>query len=164
MLHSGVRQFGDPVLREKCKPIANISKDIDMLIKTMMQVMETAQGVGLAAPQVGVLKRLVIYAFDEKLHIYLNPRITASDGEDIGEEGCLSLAGIQIPVKRAETVTVEAMDRYGEPLIHTVSGLQARIVQHEVDHLDGILIIDHVPAEVRHAALDQYEEIKKREY
>lgn len=163
MLVCGIRQFGDPVLRETALPIGEITPETKKLIDFMIDTMDTARGVGLAAPQIGVLQRVLVYSVDDKELVYINPEIVEMSGEVISDEGCLSLASIQIPVSRAEHVTVKALDRKGKPIRHKASGMQARVIQHEIDHLDGILIIDRVSPEVRRAALEQYEEYKKRE-
>ena len=137
-----IRKVGDPVLRKNAVPIKRISKNIRSLIKDMAQTMYEADGVGLAAPQVGVCKRLVVLDVGEGLLVLINPMITHSDGEVLMVEGCLSVPEMAGKVVRAEKVTVEALDENGRKIWVTGEGLLARALQHELDHLDGKLYID----------------------
>lgn len=164
MFQEGIRQLGDPVLREKSKPVEAVTGEIKNLIDTMVRAMDKAQGVGLAASQIGVAKRIFIYRYEERLHVIINPEIIESEGEVIADEGCLSIVGIEIPVARAEKVKVKAKGQDDNEILFEAEGLHARIIQHETDHLDGILVIDRVSGQVKQEAMKKYEEFKKREY
>jgi peptide deformylase len=139
-----VVKIPNPVLRKVADEI-KISKKTDFTINEMMRIMRKAHGIGLAAPQVGLSQRLIVIAPpDYKPTALINPKIIKAEGEQIGQEGCLSIPGLYGDVKRFEYVEVEAMDRKGRELIFELDGLAARVVQHEIDHLDGILFIDKV--------------------
>ena len=128
-----------------------ISKKTDFTINEMMRIMRKAHGIGLAAPQVGLSQRLIVIAPPEyKPTALINPKIIKAEGEQIGQEGCLSIPGLYGDVKRFEYVEVEAIDRKGRELIFELDGLAARVVQHEIDHLDGILFIDKVDLATLH--------------
>lgn len=130
------------------------------LVAQMAKAMYEAPGVGLAAPQVGVLKRVIVYDIDEGLHALCNPRIVRFSEENVvDEEGCLSLPGVAVPVARSVEVVCEALDLLGNPVSITARDLHARVLQHEIDHLDGVLIIDRASPEDRKAALRQYAEL-----
>ncbi len=137
-----IRKVGDAVLRKKAVPIKRISKNIRSLIKDMAETMYAADGVGLAAPQVGVAKRLVVLDVGEGLLVLINPTITQSEGEVLMVEGCLSVPDLAGKVVRAEKVTVEALDENGRKIWVTGEGLLARALQHELDHLEGQLYMD----------------------
>lgn len=132
-------------------------KDLPDLVRAMARAMYDAPGVGLAAPQLGVLKRVCVYDVDEGLVVLCNPKIVSSSEEtEVDEEGCLSLPGIGIPVSRAVSVTCEALDPQGNPLTIEATDLHARVLQHEIDHLDGVLIIDRASPQDRREALRAY--------
>jgi peptide deformylase len=140
-----VRLYGDPVLRRRAAPVTAGTPEVDRLIDDMVETMYAQIGIGLAAPQVGVGLRLLV--LDEGKGVarpYLNPVIVEEGGEDMGEEGCLSLPGIFADVVRSEWVVVEAQDGTGAPIRQQAAGLKARVIQHEIDHLDGILFIDRL--------------------
>jgi len=146
-----VLQFPDKRLREKSKPIAEITDEIRVLAEDMLEVMYDEPGIGLAAPQVGEQVRLIVVDTDwneedaEKNPLVLvNPEITAREGSITWTEGCLSVPDFQADVERSESVTLEAHDLEGEPVQIEATGLQAVCFQHEIDHLDGVLFIDHV--------------------
>jgi peptide deformylase len=146
-----VLQFPDKRLREKSKPIAEVSDDIRALAEDMIEVMYDEPGIGLAAPQVGESIRLIVVDTEwneedaEKNPLVLvNPEITARDGSVTWNEGCLSVPDFQADVERSETVTLEAVDLEGEPVVIEAEGLQAVCFQHEIDHLDGVLFIDRI--------------------
>jgi peptide deformylase len=130
------------VLREKAKPVPNITPNVLKLLDDMAETMYDAEGVGLAAPQVGILKRVVVVDCGEGLIELINPEIIEKDGEQFGSEGCLSIPGLTGEVKRFEKVTVKALDRNGQEVCVTGERLLARAFQHEVDHLNGVLFID----------------------
>ena len=145
-----VVKIPNPVLRKVADEI-KISKKTDFTINEMMRIMRKAHGIGLAAPQVGLSQRLIVIAPpDYKPTALINPMIIKAEGEQIGQEGCLSIPGLYGDVKRFEYVEVEAIDRKGRELIFELDGLAARVVQHEIDHLDGILFIDKVDLATLH--------------
>jgi peptide deformylase len=143
-----MRMLGDPVLRTPAAPVAAVDDGVRALIADMFDTMYDADGVGLAGPQVGVGQRVIVVdSHEDGQHpmALVNPSITwASDETERGEEGCLSIPGLREMVERSIAVTVEALDRDGAPLRIEAEGLLARILQHEVDHLDGILFLDRV--------------------
>ena len=132
----------DEVLRKKCRPVEKITPRTLTLLDDMLDTMRAANGVGLAAPQVGILRRIVIVDIGEGLIEMINPEIVATEGEQEGEEGCLSVPDEVGIVKRPNIVTVKATDRNGEPFTIRGEGLLAIAFCHEIDHLDGILYID----------------------
>jgi len=139
------------VLRQVAPDVSKITKKTLLLIDDMMRIMRKANGVGLAAPQVGILQRIiVIHPEGMKPTALINPRIVKAEGEQIGQEGCLSIPGLYGDVKRAASVEVEALDRRGREMVYELEGMPARIAQHEIDHLDGVLFIDKVIAETLH--------------
>jgi peptide deformylase len=148
-------------LREKAAEVdpANDQSLLD-LVKTMARTMYDAPGVGLAAPQLGVMKRVIVYdvSGDEQRPVALcNPVIAESSEErEVGDEGCLSLPGISVPVERSVRITCEATSLQGNKVSFEAEGFHARVLQHEIDHLDGFLIIDRATPEERKAALERY--------
>jgi len=140
-----VRLYGDPVLRKRAQPVSAVTPEIGQLIDDMVETMYGQVGIGLAAPQVGIgLRLLVLDEGNGAARAYVNPAIVEQGGQVVGEEGCLSLPGIFADVTRAEWVVVEAQDRPGAPVRKRASGLLARVFQHEIDHLDGVLFIDRL--------------------
>ncbi|HHV08617.1 MAG TPA: peptide deformylase [Firmicutes bacterium] len=137
-----IRLYGDPVLRQTAQPVKKIDAKLRRLLKDMAASMYAAPGVGLAAPQVGVLQRAVVIDVGEGLLTLINPEITYSEGEEMGVEGCLSLPGLVGDVSRSTKVIVKALDAQGKEQEISGEGLLARALQHELDHLDGILFID----------------------
>ena len=155
-----VRQYPDPVLRMKANEVEDFDDSVTDLVERMTMLMDEARGVGFAAPQLGVLRRVLVYrtADDEPVTALVNPHIVSSrDESDNVEEGCLSLgaATVVVEVERPVAVTLEAQTPDGEPVQIEAEGLQARVIQHEVDHLDGVLIIDRTTPEQRKEALAQ---------
>jgi peptide deformylase len=153
-----VRQYPDAVLRMQAKEVEEFDEPLVALVERLTRLMQEAHGVGLAAPQIGIIRRVLVCqaAEDEPVVALVNPRLTALSEERATEdEGCLSLgaATVVVPVERALTVTVEASTPQGEPLVREVEGLEARVIQHEIDHLDGVLIIDRTTPEARREAL-----------
>ncbi|MGD9677862.1 MAG: peptide deformylase [Vulcanibacillus sp.] len=133
---------GDVMLREKSKPVNEITQRTIKLLDNMAETMYDSDGVGLAAVQISILKRIVVIDIGEGLIEMINPEIIEKDGEQIGAEGCLSVPGIIGNVNRAERVKAKALNRQGEEFFIEGTGLLARAIQHEIDHLDGILFID----------------------
>lgn len=152
---SHVRQFGDPVLRTDARPIENFDENVHAQAAKMIQLMDEAFGIGLAAPQIGVSNRLLVYRVGDTPPVVLaNPVIEwSSDNSEIFEEGCLSLANVQVDVDRPIHVRVVGQDANGDRVKIEASGLNARVIQHEMDHLDGILILDRASKDQRKAAL-----------
>jgi peptide deformylase len=150
-----IRQYGDPAIRMRAGEIAEVDDDVRRLIERMTVLMQDAEGVGLAATQVGVLRRLFVFVDGENgPQAVVNPRIVEQAEEtESDEEGCLSLQGVRVPVDRAVRVVVEGLEANGEPVRHELEEYGARVVQHELDHLDGVLIIDRTDDEHRREAL-----------
>ena len=140
-----IRKIGDPVLRTKAKKIYEITEKINDLIDNMFETMYAEDGIGLAAPQVGILKRIAVVDIQEDNKIVLiNPEIIEEEGKAVMEEGCLSIPGETGDVIRAEKIKVRTLDRDGNEIEFKAEGLKARAIQHEIDHLNGILFIDKV--------------------
>lgn len=138
-----------PILRTKTKNVATVTKDILQLVGDMERTCNDADGLGIAAPQVGVSQRLCLAKINGKLTPLINPRITQrSDNVTSMEEGCLSLPGINVDVVRPVSIVVQYLDAAGKPQERALRGMDARVVQHEVDHLEGILIVDYLPANI----------------
>lgn len=145
-----VRRYGDPVLRRKAEPVAAITPEIKTLIADLVETMYHEIGIGIAAPQVGVSRRVIIVDDgDGGTRVLVNPVIAARGGRVVAEEGCLSIPGIFAPVERAEWVDVEGLDGDGQPFRFRAHALQARVIQHEIDHLDGLLFIDRLDKATR---------------
>lgn len=138
-----IRIYPDPVLRQKAKPVSKITPEIQRTFKEMAAAMYVAQGVGLAAPQVGISKQLIILDVGQGLVCLANPRIVKRSGTSKLEEGCLSFPGISVTVKRSAHVVVEAVDENDNSITVIGKGLLAHVLQHEIDHLHGKVIIDY---------------------
>ena len=139
-----IRKYGDDILRKKCREVDNIDKRLLTLIKDMFDTMYEADGVGLAAPQVGILKRLVVIDIGEGPLVFINPEILETDGKQIDQEGCLSLPGELEEVMRPNYVRARALNEKGEEFEIEAEELLARAILHEYDHLNGTLFIDRV--------------------
>jgi peptide deformylase len=151
-----IRVMGDPVLREKARPVERFDRSLQRLASDMIETMYEAHGVGLAAPQVGVSLRLFVFDDGETgPQAIANPELSGFDGEQDGEEGCLSIPGIYFPVLRANNVKVRGLNMKGKPVEFDADELLARIMQHETDHVDGILFIDRLSDEDRRQAMKQ---------
>ena len=150
-----IRKFGDPVLRERAREVEAVSDLHRHLAKDMLETMrQTGNGVGLAGNQVGVLDRIFVWEVEDDHGTVINPVITERSSETVeGDEGCLSIPGIYYPVVRSISVTVEGINEMGEPLTIEASEFFARVCQHEIDHLDGVLFIDRLTDELRRQAL-----------
>jgi peptide deformylase len=156
-----VRQFGDPVLKAKAVPVERFDERLRAEVARMAGIMGDAIGVGLAATQLGVMHRVLVYKVGEDglLAALVNPELewVGNDVEE-AEEGCLSLPGVHVDVERPVRVRVRARDEHGEPLVIEASGLEARVIQHEIDHLDGVLILDRIPRSARKEAMRELRE------
>jgi len=141
-----VRRYGDPVLRRRAMPVSEVTPQIRRIVEDMTETMYDEVGIGLAAPQIGHSLRLLVVGDEEGrgVQALVNPVITESGGTVTAEEGCLSLPGIFADVTRAQWVRLEAQDLEGRPMALTARGLRARVFQHEIDHLDGVLFIDRL--------------------
>jgi peptide deformylase len=151
-----IRQYPDPVLRMKARPVEDFDEELRRLIERMSGLMIEANGVGLAATQVGILRRLFVFSRGEEDEVIavVNPEIVRrSDETETDDEGCLSLQGVAIPVERALSVRLEGTDERGEQVAYDLEGFPARTAQHELDHLDGVLILDRTTSEARREAL-----------
>jgi|RhiMethySRZTD1v2_1073278.scaffolds.fasta_scaffold894086_2 peptide deformylase len=151
-----VKTFGDPSLRSKALEVTRFDDRLAVEIDRMARLMDDAIGLGLAATQLGVMHRVLIYrvGFDAPLVAVVNPRLEwSSEEQEEAEEGCLSLPGVAVDVERPLHVRVRAQDQTGEEILIEASGLEARVVQHEMDHLDGVLILDRTSKEQRKEAL-----------
>ncbi len=148
-----IRLFGDPVLRTPAAPVVDFDKELRILVRDLTDTMLDAPGVGLAAPQLGVSLRVFTYWVDEVVGHLVNPTLDLSDDTQDGDEGCLSLPGLYFPTTRALRVVAKGQNMHGEPVVVEGSELLARCVQHETDHLDGVLFIDRLDRENRKAAL-----------
>ena len=157
--------LGSPVLRQRAAPVARVDDEVRRLVDDLFETMRAAKGVGLAANQVGAARRVAVVDVGDDAPpplVLINPVIVARSGEkEIAEEGCLSIPEIFGDVERAQRVTVEALDREGHRYSVEVSGYKARAVQHEVDHLDGILFLDHLSAVKRGLLLAKWKKARK---
>jgi peptide deformylase len=150
-----LRIFGDPVLKQRARDVEEITGDLVPLVHGMYETMAAEEGVGLAAPQVGVRKRLFTYDLHEGdgPHVVINPEIVEMAGEQVEQEGCLSVPGFRFEVVRAGVVTMRGLDLDGNEVVLEGDDLLARMIQHEIDHLDGVLVLDRIDPEVRREAL-----------
>jgi peptide deformylase len=151
-----VRKFGDPVLRTRARPIEQIDDALRSEIARMGELMTDALGVGLAATQLGVLHRVLVYRVQQQAPVsaLINPEIEwRGDEQESAEEGCLSLPAVAVDVERPVHVRVRALDEQGRPIVIEATGLEARVIQHEVDHLDGVLILDRTSRDQRKDAM-----------
>ena len=143
-----IRKFEDPVLRKKAKKITDFNKDIERLVFDMKQTMAHNQGIGLAAPQLGTSKRIIVYkdADTHEIKELINPEIIKTEKEkNILEEGCLSFPGVYLKIKRPGAIEVKGFNKNGEEVLFGAQGITARVIQHEIDHLNGILFFDRLP-------------------
>jgi peptide deformylase len=151
-----VRKFGDPVLRTRARPVDRFDDSLRDEVRRMSELMNDAIGVGLAANQVGVLHRLLVYRVQAQAPVaaLVNPVIEwTGDEHETLEEGCLSLPGVHVDVERPVYVRVSALDEYGEPVVIEAAGLESRVIQHELDHLDGVLVLDRITRSQRKEAM-----------
>ena len=154
-----VRSFGDPVLKSRAAEVKEFDEPLARLAEEMLLTMREREGVGLAANQVGRLKRLLVAEVEDREYVLVNPTVKSSAGEtERTAEGCLSIPGIQVEVERSTSLTVAARDLGGSPVEVEASGLLARVLQHEMDHLDGVLILDRTDRESRKGAMRELRE------
>ena len=145
--------FGDPVLRQPAREVTELNGELARLVDTMIETMNEAHGVGLAAPQVGVQKRLYTYDVGEGPAVLINPEIVDTRDDWTFEEGCLSVPGLQFDIVRPKVVTVRGVDLDGNEIVIEGDELMGRLIQHEVDHLDGVLLLERLDPERRREAL-----------
>ena len=157
-----VHLLGSPVLRQRCDDVESVDDDVRTLVKDLFDTMYAAEGIGLAANQVGLARRVaVVDTGDDPAVVLINPVILERQGNDRGEEGCLSVPDIFGDVDRAERIVVESTDVDGQRKQHELTGLAARAVQHEIDHLDGILFLDHLSPLKRRMLLKKWKKLRK---
>jgi peptide deformylase len=148
-----IRLFGDPVLRTPADPVRDFDKELRTLVKDLTDTMIDAPGAGLAAPQLGVGLRVFTYYVDDRLGHVVNPTLDLSEERETDDEGCLSLPGLAFPTPRALRAVAKGFNMHGEPIVLEGTDLLARCVQHETDHLDGILFLDRMDPEQRKLAM-----------
>ena len=154
-----IRRFGDPVLKTRAAPVENFDESLVRLTQDMLATMRDQEGVGLAANQVGRLKRVFVASIEDEEYVIVNPVLADwSETTESLPEGCLSIPGIQVDVERPTAVTVSGQDVSGKPLELRATDLLARVLQHEVDHLDGVLILDRTDRQSRKAAMREWRE------
>ena len=153
---SQIRQYGDPVLRRRANEVESFDDELEMLTDRMLLLMHDADGVGLAATQIGIVKRVFVFNNEGEDVVVVNPVLAKTGREvEVDTEGCLSLGPVRMPVERSVDVTLEGVGSDGAPLRLELDGMPARVVQHELDHLDGKLIIDRTDPESRREAMAQ---------
>jgi peptide deformylase len=148
--------LGSPVLRQESAPVAAVDDEVRRFIDDLYETMDAAKGVGLAANQVGVARRIAVVDADGQRFVMVNPVIRQAEGRSRAEEGCLSIPEVYADVTRAERIVLEALDREGQAFRLEADGLVARAIQHEIDHLDGILFLDHVSPLKRQLLISRY--------
>jgi peptide deformylase len=150
-----IRQYPDPVLRMEARPVEEFDDDLRRLTVRMKELMKDANGVGLAATQVGVLRRVFVFSpAEDEVEVLVNPTLVTKGDEVAAEdEGCLSIQGITVPVERSVAVRLEGLDENGAEVSYDLEGTAARIAQHEFDHLDGVLMLDRTTSEARREAM-----------
>jgi peptide deformylase len=139
-----IRIYPDPILRKKALPLKNVDGQVKEIADRMAESMHANKGIGLAAPQIGVLSQIIGVDLGEGLRILINPEMVEGEGESVLEEGCLSLPNIEVPVKRKDSVFIRGWDLDGKEVNLELVGFPGRVYQHEIDHLNGILIIHHI--------------------
>ncbi|MBP8718563.1 MAG: peptide deformylase [Atribacterota bacterium] len=156
-----LQKYGSPLLREKAMPVNKVDDEIRELVNDMIETMYAEGGVGLAAPQVGISKRIIVIDNEEKeVLVLINPVIVKREGEVKEEEGCLSIPGVYSPVRRSSLITVEALDLNEKKIQITKEGFLAIVLQHEIDHLDGYLFIDRISPAKRLMLKEQLKSIE----
>ncbi len=154
-----VVKFPNSIIRRKCEPVVEINDEIIELSSNMAETMYASSGIGLAAPQIAVIQQLIVLDIGEGLITLANPEITMAEGKDRMEEGCLCLPKLTAEVERSESVQVKGINLKGDPVCIDAEGLLARVFQHEIDHLHGILFIDRLSKLRRDIALKQYKKL-----
>jgi len=157
-----IRTFGDPVLKSKAAEITDVDGKLVRLVDDMFETLyESEQGIALAAPQIGVQKQIFVWDLDGERQVIFNPEIVESDGEWVYDEGCLSIPGLYVEMLRPKTVLMRGIDIDGEVVEREADELEARMYQHELDHLHGVLMFDRMQGEQRKDALKEYRRIQR---
>jgi peptide deformylase len=157
-----IRMFGDPVLKSRAAPVADIDGKIVRLVDDMFDTLgESDNGLALAAPQIGVQKQIFVWDFGDDPKAVFNPEIVESDGEWVYEEGCLSIPGLYVEIVRPKQVLLRGIDVDGNPVEWEADELEARMFQHELDHLNGVLMFDRMTAEQRREAMAEYRQLQE---
>ena len=162
MARQRIRTYGDPVLNTRAADVTDIDGKFVKLCDDMFVAMYDAPGIGLAAPQVGVQKRFFVYDYDDNPGVLINPTITESDGEWVFEEGCLSVPGMSFEIIRPKQILVSGIDLDGNEVTVEADELFSRLIQHEIDHLDGVLLLEHLDDDQRKVALKELEDRRLR--
>ena len=157
-----IRTFGDPVLKSAAAEVKNIDGKLVTLTETMFKVMYEAPGLGLAGPQIGVQKQIFVYDVDEDPRVLINPTIVESSGEWIYDEGCLSIPGLYVEIVRPKNVLVRGISLDGNTIEIEADELLARLFQHEIDHLNGVLMFDRMLPDQRKKALAEYRQLEEK--
>lgn len=157
-----IRLFGDPVLRQKAQPVKEITPELQDILSQMSRIMYESGGIGLAGPQVGISKAMIVADIGTGLYKLINPKIIKKEGSQVQEEGCLSIPNVCLKVKRAKKVKFSAQDEFGKLVIIEVQDLLATAFQHEIDHLRGRLIVDYISFFDRLKIKKRLEELRKR--
>jgi len=163
---SFIRRYGDPVLKSRATPVDRFDDTLRNQVARMAGIMSDAFGVGLAAPQLGISQRVLVYRVGAEAPVItlVNPEVEwRGDENEEMEEGCLSIPGIEVEVERPVHVRIRARDEHGDDRVVEASGLEARVIQHEIDHLDGTLILDRVPKDARKEAIRTLRELESAE-
>ena len=156
-----IRLYGDPVLRKKSTPLKEVTAAERLLIESMIETMHELKGIGLAAPQVGINQRILVVDIGDGPVVVINPIIVKKSGANVLEEGCLSIPGVTVNVKRAQRIVVKYLDENNRTVERVYHDLLARVILHETDHLNGKLIIDYVPFSEKRALREKLKEIKE---
>jgi peptide deformylase len=158
-----IRTFGDPVLASQALPVADIDGKIARIVEEMFDTLyESDSGIGLAAPQVGIQRQIFVWDMDDEPMVVLNPVIVESDGEWVYDEGCLSIPGLYVEMTRPKTVLMKGIDMDGNEVAIEADELEARLFQHELDHLNGVLMFDRMQPEQRKAAIAEYKRLSEQ--
>jgi len=160
MARQRIRTYGDPVLNTRAADVTDIDGKFVKLCDEMFVAMYDAPGIGLAAPQVGVQKRFFVYDYDENPGVLINPTISESDGEWVYEEGCLSVPGMSFEIVRPKQILVSGVDLDGNEVTIEADELFSRLIQHEIDHLDGVLLLEHLDDDQRKSAIKELHDRK----
>lgn len=161
-----IRKYGDPILRKKAVPIKSISKKVVELTNNMIETMYALEGIGLAAVQVGVSKKIIVFALspenkEKNTSVIINPQIISKKGEKRAEEGCLSIPGVRGTLSRSKVIEVKGLNLEEKEINFECSDLLARVIQHEIDHLNGILFIDYLDKEIKSQIKPVLDNLKK---
>jgi peptide deformylase len=158
-----IRTFGDPVLASQALPVADIDGKIVRIVEEMFDTLyDSDSGIGLAAPQVGIQRQIFVWDMDDAPMVVLNPVIVESDGEWVYDEGCLSIPGLYVEMTRPKTVLMKGIDMNGNEVAIEADELEARLFQHELDHLNGVLMFDRMQPEQRKSAIAEYKKLTEQ--